>query len=78
MQILGGIFGVVWMIGFAGNILLFLYAEWLLIRESFWNLINPLLQLGAIIQLLTWPLFWIFVAITLIGYFGAQYFSQRA
>lgn len=59
MKILQGLFGFMWMIGFIGNGILFMYVEWTYIRQSFFNMINPLIHLQVMITLLTTPLFWI-------------------
>lgn len=59
MKILQGLFGFMWMIGFIGNGILFMYVEWTYIRQSFFNMINPLIHSQVMITLLTTPLFWI-------------------
>ena len=58
-------------IGFIVNSILVLYVEWTYLRQSFFQIINPFLHLQVIIALLTMPIFWILLAITIVGYFGA-------
>ncbi len=48
-----------------------LYIEWSFIRQSFVQLFNPLLQLQVLGVLLTTPLFWIFLAMVIAGYYAA-------
>ena len=64
-------FGVVAALGEFAQIGLFMYADWLYIGESFWNLINPLVLLAVIWDLLHMPAFWVCFAITVVS--GALY-----
>jgi len=70
MKILQGLFRFMWMIGFIGNGILFMYIEWMYIRQNFFNIINPLIYPQVMITLLTTPLFWILLAIAISGHFG--------
>lgn len=54
-------------IGYGGNGLLFLYIETVGILRNPINLINPLYHLQVIIALLTTPLFWLLLLVTLAG-----------
>lgn len=48
--------------------LVVLYAEWLLIRENFFNFINPIVQIEAVIAALFYPVTWAALGVMLIGY----------
>lgn len=48
---------------------LFSYQQWLIIRESFVNLFNPLSQLTACFNVLKVPAFWIFGSIFAVSCF---------
>jgi hypothetical protein len=45
-----------------------LYSEWILIRESFFNFINPLTQVMALFNMLFFPITWIGFAMVLTGF----------
>lgn len=75
---LSGLLMLVWGAGFFGNMLLFGYVEWLLIREQFWKILMPWLQLEVIGTLLGTQLFWILLAMTVIGYAGSAGLSKLA
>ena len=77
MKILQGLFGFMWIIGLIGNGILFMYVEWTYIRQSFFNMINPLIHLQVMITLLTMPLFWILLAMAISGYFGATALEKK-
>jgi len=50
--------------------MLFLYVEWTYLRQSFVQIFNPFLHLQVLGTLLTIPLFWIFLAMALLGYYA--------
>jgi len=72
MRLLKAIFGILWGLGFLGNSILFLYIEWLFLQQSFIQILNPLLHLQVFGTLLTTPLFWIFLAMGVGGYYAAR------
>lgn len=76
MKGLQGFFGMIYLLGFIGNGLLFLYVEWFYISKSFLQIFNPLLQIQVIVTLLTMPLFWILLVITLLGLFASKGASE--
>lgn len=69
LRFLAAISRVCWAAGFWGNGLLFLYVEYSLLRDNFARIINPLLHLEVIGVLLSLPLFWVLLALTLLGHF---------
>ena len=71
MPVLKGVFGLVGMLGFVGQILLYLTIMATAISEHPINIVNPLLHVQIILQMLVTPLFWILVAVTALGYFAA-------
>lgn len=81
MKVLAGVFrvffGFLWVVGVVSNGLLFLYVEWSYLRESFFQLFNPLLHLQVMLTLLTMPLFWILTAAIAIGYMGMNALGER-
>lgn len=68
MGFLRSVLGALHVVGFAGNALLFLYVEWLYVRENLLHLINPLLQFQVILTLLAMPLFWVFAVLATVEY----------
>ena len=81
MRLLQVIFGILWGLGYLGNGILFLYIEWSFVRQSFIQVFNPFLQLQVVGVLLTTPLFWVFLAIALVGHYAVTriegYLEQR-
>ena len=73
MRIAQGIFGAMFVIGCIGINLLGAYVSLVCILENslLW-LINPLFYFGVLFTLLTMPIFWILLAITIVGFFAAQ------
>ncbi len=69
-KLLQGTFGLLWMAGAFGNALLFLYVEWAFVRENFFQIFNPFLQLQVLLRLLTIPLFWLLLILAGVGYFA--------
>lgn len=69
-KLLQGAFGLMWMAGFLGNGLLFLFVEWTYLRDSFLQFLNPFLHLQVLLRLVTIPLFWILLMLTGVGYFA--------
>jgi hypothetical protein len=66
-----------WSVGFALNALLFIYFEWLNVRQSFFNFINPLSEITVLLSWISSWEFWIFLVITIVG-FGISYLSDKA
>jgi hypothetical protein len=64
--------GLMYISGYVGNGLLFLYIEWTYISQSFLNLFNPLLHFQVLWSVLTSPIFWVLLVFTVIGHFGGQ------
>lgn len=77
MRLLQILFGVLWVVGYLGNGILFLYLEWTYLRHSFVQIFNPLLHLQVLGTLLTTPLFWLFLAMALLGYYAANSIGKR-
>lgn len=44
-----------------------LYSEWLIMRESFFNFINPIMQVVAVFNMIFFPITWVGVALVIIG-----------
>lgn len=72
MRLLQAIFSVLWGLSYLGNGILFLYIEWSFLRESFVQVFNPSLHLQVFGVLLTTPLFWIFLAMAVVGHYAAS------
>lgn len=71
MKLLQVMFSILWGLGYLGNGILFLYVEWSFLRQSFVQVLNPLLHLQVFGVLLTNPLFWVFLAMAVVGYYAA-------
>jgi predicted DNA-binding transcriptional regulator YafY len=72
MRLFQVIFGILWGLGYLGNGILFLYVEWTFLRQSFIQLFNPLLHLQVLGVLLATPLFWMFLAMAVVGYYATS------
>jgi len=70
MRLLQVVFVILWGFGYLGNGILFLYIEWSFVRQSFIQVFNPFLQLQILRVLLTTPLFWVFLAMALVGHYA--------
>lgn len=70
MRILAQILGAVHVIGYGCNVALLFYTEYILLTGNWWNLINPFFQLVIFVNVITNSYFWLFIAITAIGYFS--------
>jgi len=77
MRLLQILFGVLWVVGYVGNGTLFLYVEWTYLRQGFVQIFNPFLHLQVLGTLLTTPLFWIFLAMALLGYYATISIEKR-
>lgn len=78
MKVLASILFTIWIAAVAANGLLFVYVEWLYIRESFLNLFLPWVHIQVVLTLFTIPLFWVLAAIIVVSYVLAQVVERRA
>lgn len=74
LQILSIVF---WGVGNLGSGILLLYVEWTYLRHSFVQMFNPFLQLEVLGTLLSIPLFWIFLGMTVLGHYAVEAVEQR-
>lgn len=58
-------------------LLMFLMQEWLLIKDNFWQFINPLLHLQVLFSLLAYIPFWIFSVIGIASSVGASKIDEN-
>jgi hypothetical protein len=73
MRLLKIIFSSLWYVGFLGNVILFLYIEFSFLRQSFIQFFNPLILHPKVLGvLLSTPLFWVFLAMAVVGYYAAS------
>jgi len=63
--------------GLAGIVTLFLHVEWMFVHGSFANFFKPLVQLFVLGSMLILPLFWVLLAILVVGYFGRRVVGKR-
>lgn len=70
MRLLQIIFGVIWVLGYLGNGVLFVYTEWIILQKSFIQILNPYIHFQVLIILLSTPLFWIFLSMAIVGYYA--------
>jgi hypothetical protein len=77
MRLLQIIFIILWIAGYLGNGILFLFVEWSFIHRNFIQIFNPLLQLQVLAAVLSTPLFWIFLVMALIGYYAATSIDKQ-
>lgn len=56
---------------------LFLYVEWRFIHGNLSNALNLLVQLYVVGSVLLLPLFWVLLAVTLVGHFGKRRIDRK-
>lgn len=78
MKLLSGLFGIVAAVCGFGVSLLWLYVQWLYMRQSFFNMLNPLLQLDILLTMISMPLFWGLAITGVVCYFAMVGAEQRA
>ncbi|MBM0741297.1 hypothetical protein JOY44_06635 [Phormidium sp. CLA17] len=74
LQILSIVF---WGVGNLGSGILLLYVEWTYLRHNFVQIFNPFLQLQVLGTLLSIPLSWIFLGMTVLGHYAVESVEQR-
>jgi hypothetical protein len=67
MRLFSLLFYFLYIVGYGGNVLLFIYTEY----RNWWNLINPFFHLAVLWEMVTHIYFWIFLGITILGYFSS-------
>jgi len=77
MRALKSLFTVLLGAGLVGIVTLFLYVEWMFVHGSFANFFKPLVQLFVLGSMLILPLFWVLLAILVVGYFGRRVIRKR-
>jgi|688.fasta_scaffold294687_2 hypothetical protein len=77
MRLLQFFFATLWVIGYVGNGLLFLYVEWIYLRQSWIQIFNPFLQIQVLSTLLSTPLFWLLLAMAVLGYYLTTVIEKR-
>jgi hypothetical protein len=77
MRLLQFFFATLWVIGYVGNGLLFLYVEWIYLRQSWIQIFNPFLQIQVLLTLLSTPLFWLLLAMAILGYYLTTVIEER-
>ncbi len=77
MRALKSLFTVLLGAGLVGIVTLFLRVEWMFVHGSFSSFFKPLIQLFVLGSMLILPLFWILLAILVVGYFGRRVIRKR-
>lgn len=77
MRLLQFFFVTLWVIGYTGNGILFLYIQWIYLRQGWIQIFNPLLQVQILLTLLSTPLFWIFLLMAILGYYLASVIEKQ-
>ena len=77
MRLLQFFFSVLWVIGYVGNGILFLYIEWFYLRQGWVQIFNPFLHVQVLLTLLSTPLFWILLAMAIVGYYLTTAIEQK-
>jgi hypothetical protein len=72
MRLLQIIFSVIWVLGYLGNGVLFVYSEWIILQKSFIQILNPYIHFQVFVILLSTPLFWIFLSMAVVGYYAVS------
>lgn len=72
MKLVQIIFCIISIVGTLGNSIFFLYIEWTFLRQSLIQILNPLLHFQVFGVLFTTPIFWIFLAMNVVGYYGVR------
>ncbi|WP_407272817.1 hypothetical protein [Radiobacillus sp. PE A8.2] len=71
MKLISFLFVGMHLIGYIGMGFLFLWTEWLYLSSNFLQILNPFLHFQVIFSLITTPVFWIFVALSILGFFAS-------
>ncbi len=71
------LFVVMRAVGLAAICILFFYVEWRFIHGNLSNALNLLIQVFVIGSTLLLPLFWLLLAVALIGHFGKRRIDKR-
>ena len=77
MRLLQFFFSVLWVIGYVGNGILFLYIEWSYLRQGWVQIFNPFLHVQVLLTLLSTQLFWIWSAMAIVGYYLTTAIEQK-
>lgn len=72
MKLLQVIFGIISVLGTIGNGILFLYIEWMFLRQSFIQILNPLLHFQVLGVVLINPFFWLFLTMSIVGSYAVS------
>ena len=64
--------------GLLAILALFLYVEWRFIHGNLANALVPLIQLFAVGSVFLLPIYWVLLAITLIGWIGGRRMDKKA
>ena len=70
MKVLRFLFAAIHLAGFVGIGAVFIYFERTFLRQDSYDLFDPALHLIVLLNMLTSPLFWIMLVITIAGHFG--------
>jgi uncharacterized membrane protein len=77
MKALKNLFTILFGAGLVGIVALFLHVEWMFVNGSFANFFKPLVQVFVVGSMLILPLFWVLLAIFVLGYFGRRAIRKR-
>lgn len=77
LRVLAGSCSILWVYGYFGNAILFLVLSWNQLAGNWLSLLNPLSDLELFLALLSTWNFWALLAVTIVGYYGAQFFQRK-
>ena len=72
MKLLQILFGILSVLGTIGNGVLFLYVEWMFLRQSFIQILNPFLHFQVLGIVLINPFFWLFLTMSIVGSYAVS------
>lgn len=72
MKLLQVLFSILSVLGSIGNGILFLYTEWIFLRQSFIQILNPFLHFQVLGVVLINPFFWLFLTISIVSYYAVS------
>ncbi len=70
-------FSALYILGFAGNAILFMATEARFLEGGFIHAVNPLLHLQVLFSVLSEPVFWVLLVATAVGFLASNLFSSQ-
>ena len=77
MRLLQFFFATLWVTGYVGNAILFLYVEWVYLSQGWVQILNPFMHIQVLLTLLSTSLFWLLLSMAIVGYYLTTAIDQQ-